>query len=86
MEKITYIVKDPGGIHARPAGILVKAACGFKSTITVEAGERISDCKKLLRVMAMGIKNGEEITITADGDDEKEAIGEIKRTIEKIGL
>lgn len=86
MEKLTYTVKDPGGIHARPAGMLVKAAGGFRATITIEAGERISDCKKLLRVMAMGIRCGEEITITANGEDESEAIEKLKRTIEETGL
>lgn len=86
MKKLTYTVQDKNGVHARPAGLLVKAAEGFSSVITISCGDRSSDCKKLLRLMAMGIKHGEEIMICADGEDEDEAIAAIGEVIREIGL
>ena len=86
MEKLTYTVSDKNGIHARPAGLIVKTASGFSSDILISCGGRISDCKKLLRLMAMGIKCGEEITISAEGSDEKEAIEKISSLIREIKL
>ena len=86
MKKITHKVTDKNGIHARPAGLLVKTAEGFRSAITVTCGDRTSDCKKLLRLMAMGIKYGEEIEITAEGEDEEEAIAAVEKTIRETGL
>ncbi len=86
MKKLTHTVTDKNGVHARPAGVLVKAADGFRSLITISCSGRSSDCKKLLRIMAMGIKHGEVIEICADGEDEDEAIEAIGEVIREIGL
>ena len=78
MKEIKYVVTDPEGIHARPAGILVKAAAGFKSKITIKKGEKSGDLKRIFGVMGLGVKNGEEVTVTADGADEDKAIAELE--------
>lgn len=82
MKKQVVTVKAESGIHARPAGLLVKAAGAFTSTITLEKGEKTADAKRLLGILALAIKQGEEITICADGADEDAAIEAIKNIIE----
>lgn len=74
MKEIKYTVQDPLGIHARPAGLLVKAAAGYKSAITIDNGAKKADAKRIMAVMSMGIKQGQEITVTAEGEDEDVAI------------
>lgn len=72
MKKFEYTVQDSAGLHARPAGLLVKAAKALDSTITVEnpAGKSAA-ATKLMAVMGLGIKQGDVITVTVDGGDEE---------------
>lgn len=78
MKEIKYVITDPLGIHARPAGLLVKAAAGFKSAITLDNGVKKADAKRIMAVMSMGIKQGNEITVTVDGEDEDAAAAAIE--------
>lgn len=73
MKEFKYVITDAQGIHARPAGLLVKEAAKFASTIKVAKGEKEADLKRLLAVMGLGIKQGEEITVKIEGADEDEA-------------
>lgn len=73
MKQFSYTIKDELGIHARPAGLLVKKASGFKSTITIDNGTKKGDAKKIMSLMMMAVKQGQTVTVTAEGDDEKEA-------------
>ena len=70
MKEFTFTVTDENGIHARPAGQLVKEAKVFASSITVEKGDKNCDMKKLLKLMGMGIKKGDTITVKVEGEDE----------------
>ena len=72
MKKFEYTVQDSTGLHARPAGLLVKAAKALDSTITVEnpAGKSAT-ATKLMAVMGLGIKQGDVIAVTVDGGDEE---------------
>lgn len=75
MKKINYTVTAEAGIHARPAGILVKKAASFKSNIKILHEQRGSeaDLKRLMAVMALGVKQGDGIVLSVDGEDEEEA-------------
>ncbi len=73
MKEIKYVVTDEIGLHARPAGLLVKTVTGFDSNITIKKGTMESNAKSIIGIMALGIKNGEEVTIIIDGPDEAEA-------------
>ncbi|MCI6560445.1 MAG: HPr family phosphocarrier protein [Oscillospiraceae bacterium] len=73
MKKFTYIIKDETGIHARPAGLLVKAAEKFSSSVKLECGGKSADGKKLFSVMSLGAKCGAEVIVTVEGTDEDEA-------------
>ena len=74
MKTMTYTLQDELGIHARPAGMLVKEVKKFQSKITLEGNGKKAEAGKLLAIMGMGIKHGTEVTITAEGPDENEAI------------
>lgn len=78
MKEFKYVVNDEEGLHARPAGLLVKQAAGYKSNITIGKGEASTDAKRILGVMGLGVKQGEEVTITAEGEDEDKAITELE--------
>ncbi len=73
MKEFTFTITDPQGIHARPAGLLVKEAKKYESKITIAKGARTGDVKKIFAVMALGVKQGEEIKVTVDGTDEATA-------------
>ena len=73
MKEFKYVVTDAEGIHARPAGLLVKKAGEFTSSVTIAKGDKSADAKRIF-----GVKTGEEVTITADGADEDAAIAELE--------
>lgn len=75
MKKINYTVAAEAGIHARPAGLLVKQAASFKSDIKLlnEENGKEADLKRLMAVMALGVKQGNSIVVTVEGEDEDEA-------------
>ncbi len=74
MLNFSYVIKDEQGIHARPAGLLIKEMQKFSSTIKFEKGEKKADGKKLFAVMAMAVKMGDEVNITIEGEDEVAAM------------
>ena len=72
MKQFTYTITDPVGIHARPAGLLVKAAKALDSTVTIaKADGKSAVATKLMAVMGLGVKTGETITFTIEGGDEE---------------
>ena len=78
MKSFSYVINDELGIHARPAGLLVKEAKQFNSTITLECGGKKAAAKGLMGVMGLAVKKGNEVTITAEGDDEDAAISALE--------
>lgn len=78
MKEFNYVIKDELGIHARPAGLLVKEAAKFQSDIKIKKGEKAADAKRIFGVMGLGVKTAEEVTVTADGADEAEAIAALE--------
>ena len=85
MKKFSYIVSDELGIHARPAGMLVKEASKFRSNIKIVKGSQEVDAKRIFGVMGLGVKKGDEICICVEGPDEEEVIVAIAEFL-KINL
>lgn len=83
MIQFTYTIKDPAGIHARPAGVLVKLANGFKSKMTVSKGDKSGDLKRIFSIMALGAKQGEELNIQIEGEDETQAKEAVLKCLEE---
>ena len=79
MKEFQYTVKDACGIHARPAGLLVKVAKGFASTATLEKGGKTCDLRKLMALMGMGVKQGDEVTVQVEGPDEDAAFEALEK-------
>lgn len=79
MKSIEITIRDKEGLHARPAGILSKAAKGFESKITMTKNGKAADMKKIFGVMGLAVKCGETVTITAEGADEDAAIEELAK-------
>jgi phosphocarrier protein len=72
MQVFTYTITDPVGIHARPAGLLVKEIKSFAgSAVTISKGEKKVNALKLMALMQMGIKQGDTITVEVEGGDEE---------------
>lgn len=74
MKEFQYVVQDPVGIHARPAGLLVKKAAEFQSKITISGNGKSADAKKLIMLMGLGIKQGMEVSCQIEGEDEDAAL------------
>ncbi len=83
MEQFTYTIKDPAGIHARPAGNLVKLVRESGSEVSIEKNGQTANLKKLFTVMALGVKQGDTVTIRVSGDDEKTLLEKLKAFLEE---
>lgn len=79
MKQFTYTVNDPVGIHARPAGMLVKEAKNYTSTITIEKNGKAVNALKLMALMGLGVRKGDTVTVAAEGDDEDVAIAGLEK-------
>lgn len=77
-----YVIKDEVGIHARPAGELVKRAKELKSKITISCNGKSAEATKLMMLMGLGVKKGMEITVNVEGENEKEDGDAIKEFLE----
>lgn len=78
MKEFKYVVTDPEGIHARPAGEFVKAASQFSSDVNITKDGKTVSAKKIFGVMGLAVKQGQEITVTVEGCDEDAAAAELE--------
>ncbi|MCI8771150.1 MAG: HPr family phosphocarrier protein [Lachnospiraceae bacterium] len=83
MKEFTYTITDPEGIHARPAGELVKAAKEFSCKITLSKDGKSGDCKKIFGLMGLGVKKDNEVVVTFDGEDEEAAYEKVTAFIQE---
>jgi phosphocarrier protein HPr len=82
MTEAVLKITNPTGLHARPAAQFVQKAASFRSKVTIIANGKVADAKSILSVMSMGLNYGAEITVTADGEDEKECLAALVAFIE----
>ena len=71
MVQFEYTIKEEMGLHARPAGVMVKQLKPLSCNITISCGSRSADAKKMFALMAMAVKCGETVTVTIDGENEE---------------
>ena len=75
MKQFQYVITDPIGIHARPAGLLVTAAKALDSTVTVaKVGGKTTVATKLMAVMGLGVKGGDTVTVMVEGGNEEASL------------
>lgn len=82
MKKLEYVIKDEVGIHARPAGLLVKEAKKYESKITISKDGKSAEATKLMAVMGLGVKCGQSVEVAVEGADEDAAYEGIKAFFE----
>ena len=68
MQTFTYKINDALGIHARPAGLLVKCISSFPAATTISVNGKSADGKRLFALMGLGVKQNDEITVAVDGE------------------
>lgn len=83
MIEFCYTVQDPVGIHARPAGMLAKAAKAFDCEVIISKGEKRADATRLMAVMGLCVKGGDTVCVSVSGKDEIRAAEELKRFFEE---
>ncbi len=78
MKEFNHVIKDPLGLHARPAGMLVKAVGGYASKVTLTAPTGTADARRLMAVMRLAAKQGMELNFKVEGADEEKAAAELQ--------
>ena len=83
MKQFQYTIKDALGVHARPAGLLVKLAKQYQSTVTLQCGPRSCDMKQLIKLMLAAVKQGETVCITVSGMDEEACAAALEKAMQQ---
>lgn len=83
MTACTVVITNPLGLHARAAARFVHAAGAFQSRIRVAKGDREMDGKSIMGLLLLAAAQGTEITITADGVDERDAVAALRSLVER---
>ena len=82
MKTFEYTIKDELGIHARPAGLLVKEAKKYESECTITKDGKTKKLTQLMMLMSIGVKQGDTVTVSVDGADEDAAVASLKEFFE----
>ncbi|SDC19992.1 phosphocarrier protein [Terribacillus halophilus] len=82
MQEKTFTITSETGIHARPATLLVNKAGQFNSEIELTFKEKKVNLKSIMGVMSLGVPQGAQVVITADGNDEEAALEGIQEVLE----
>ena len=78
MRSFMYTIKAPVGMHARHAGLLVREASRYRSEVTLSLGDRDANAKSVLALMGLGVRQGDLVKMTVEGEDEDSASVELK--------
>ena len=79
MKSFDYTITDPVGIHARPAGLLAKEVKNYAdSVITLTKGDKTVKLSQLMKVMGLGVKQGDTVTVAVEGGDEDTVLAAIE--------
>ena len=82
MKQLDLIIHNPTGLHARPAAVFVNTAKQFQADIRVQHGPKKANAKSVISVLTLGVRQGGQICITADGPDEEAALADLKTAID----
>lgn len=83
MKNFSYVITDEIGIHARPAGLLVKEAKKYASKVVIKANGKSAEATRLMAIMGMGVKCGQTVEVEVTGDDEDTAFEGMKAFFKK---
>ena len=83
MREFHYVIKDAQGIHARPAGLFAKEVAACECNVTIAKDGKEVDAKRILGVMGLGAKQGQEIVLKTEGVDEEAAMERLSAFLEE---
>ena len=83
MKKISYVVTNPLGVHARPCALLAQCCVNFKSYITVKSNEATADSRNVLELLSLRLKKGDVMEVFIEGIDEEEAYAAVMNVINR---
>ena len=78
------VIKNPTGLHLRPAGVLCKEAMNYKSLITFQFRDSTANAKSVLSVLGACVKCGDEIEFCCEGADEKEVMAKVVKACKRV--
>lgn len=79
MKSFRYTIKDEIGLHARPAGVVAKAAKELSSKVTITCNGKTAEATRLMALIGLGVKCGNEVTVTVEGEDEASAVAAMEK-------
>lgn len=82
----TFIITSDSGVHARPATVLVQAVANIESDVNIIYNGKSVNLKSIMGVMSLGIPSGAEVTISAQGSDEAQALAKVEEVMKKEAL
>lgn len=82
MTSIKYVIKDELGLHARPAGKIVKLAKDFPGKVEIGSEDKMVDCKRIMGVMGLALKQGDTLCLTFEGEGEEEMAAKMQEFLE----
>jgi phosphotransferase system HPr (HPr) family protein len=77
MTEARVVIRTGVGLHARPAAMLVQAAAACRCKLTLEYAGKKADARSILQVLALGVKDGEEVLIRGEGDGDEAAVASL---------
>jgi phosphotransferase system HPr (HPr) family protein len=77
VQEATVVITDPIGLHARPAAIVVQTAGRYQARVRIAHGERRADARSIIQLLSLGVRQGSQITVTAEGADETDALAAV---------
>lgn len=78
MVTFSYTITDEVGIHARPAGLLVKEAKSYEETVMLSCNGKSADAKRLMALLSLGVKKGDTVAVEVSGENEAETAGKLE--------
>lgn len=82
MEKITVVLTNESGLHARPSSLFIKEVSKYKSEVSIVKDGQSYNAKSIMGILSMGASKGDTLTINAEGVDEKEVVAALKKLVE----
>jgi phosphocarrier protein HPr len=83
VQRVDFTVMDPIGLHARPAGELVKTAARHQARVRLELGGKAADARSIVQLLGLGVRQGSVVTVTAEGADEADALAAVLEVLQR---
>lgn len=83
MVTTTAVVKNSAGIHVRPSGVIYHAVRDYDGSIVLRTSDAETDVSSVMGLIALGLNQGDEVSLEVEGPDEQAKLDELKELIER---